>query len=128
MDIMLLASAGLTLLIGLTLSAVVFRLGPFRLFLRVGKDDEITPTDVDERTLRLADEVDRLQDEADSLAAELVKERATVAMSARSLRAFISHHGDVCLRGRECSCAIVTDAKAALEAMDIDPGKSFSDA
>lgn len=81
--------------------------------------DEQTPTDVDERTLRLADEVDRLNDEADALAAELVKERALVATSAGALRGFIGTHGDACSWGRDC--VSLADAKAVLAEMDIQP-------
>ena len=76
---LLLLVAGLVLLTGLTLVSAAFRLGPYGAFFQIGSDDEErTPIDVDERTLRLADEVDRLQEELEQAVA-LLKDFAAEA-------------------------------------------------
>ena len=73
---LLLFIAGLVLLTGLTLVSAAFRLGPYGASFHVG--EERTPIDVDERTLRLADEVDRLQEELEQAVA-LLKDFAAEA-------------------------------------------------
>lgn len=83
-------------------------------------DDEQTPTDADERTHQLSDEIDRLHDENDALAAELVKERALMDRAAGALRAYIGTHGDSCSWSKECRSLAST--KAILAEMDVEPG------
>ena len=77
-DILLLLVSGLALLTGFTLVSAAFRLGPYGASFRIGPDEEHTPTDVDERTLRLADEVDRLEEELEQAVA-LLKDFAAEA-------------------------------------------------